>query len=83
MVPCGPSINSVWFLPVQTALFSTLYDLVIPALLSYQAAYLCPVQGGRRVGQFFNCLKPEKEQDQYSVGIDVVICSLIVTRYVP
>lgn len=29
MVPFGPFINTVWFLPVLTALYSTLYDLFI------------------------------------------------------
>lgn len=56
MAPCGPSINSVWFLPVQTALFSALRDLVIPgsAKLSGFLSVSCAGRGeGRENFQLF------------------------------
>lgn len=56
MVPCGPSINSVWFLPVQTALFSTLCDLDIPCsakLSGYLSVACAGREEGREIFQLF------------------------------
>lgn len=69
MVPCGPFINTVWFLPVQTALYSTIYDLFILGsgnlLVRLFIHVLC--REGEEMEQkkkITNHLKPGKEQDQ-------------------
>lgn len=60
MVPWGPSINSVWFLPVQTALFSTLCDLIIPGsgklLVRLLIHVLCREGEGMEETQLFEAI---------------------------
>ena len=71
-VLCGGSVATVWFLPVQTALYRTLWDTVVPGSGKLLVRLLIHIL--RRAGEGMeqkstNSVKPRKEQEQQSLGI--------------